>query len=118
MKLETMSLKEILALESKIEAAKIRAKTEALAEAKAKVQAIADQYGIALSDLVPKGRANGHFNGRANGKANGTRKRHVPAYKDPKTGIIWSGMGRPPRWLKGDRRKYEVNARGVLPAGE
>lgn len=30
-------------------------------------------------------------------------------YRDPKTGRIWSGRGRPPRWIEGqDRRPFEV----------
>jgi DNA-binding protein H-NS len=32
-----------------------------------------------------------------------------PKYRDPETGVEWSGLGRPPRWIKGkDREQFRM----------
>lgn len=32
-----------------------------------------------------------------------------PKYRDPKTGQTWSGRGRQPLWIKGDRADYSID---------
>lgn len=37
-------------------------------------------------------------------------------YKDPNSDKTWTGHGRPPAWLQGDRQQYEVGAQGKVGA--
>lgn len=65
-------------------------------EAKAKIRALIDTYGLTAQDvfpdLYPKGRA-------------GREKIHVRAkYRDPATGSTWTGRGKPPKWIEGKNR--------------
>ncbi len=48
--------------------------------------------------------------GRRPAETSGTKSRVVlPAkYKDPQSGKTWSGRGRPPAWLVGERDKYAI----------
>lgn len=39
-------------------------------------------------------------------------------YKDPNSDKTWTGHGRPPAWMQGDRAQYEVNAQGKGGAAE
>ena len=40
------------------------------------------------------------------------RKSTAAKYKDPNSDKTWTGHGRPPAWLQGDRMQYEVGAQG------
>lgn len=39
------------------------------------------------------------------GRGNGSVAVLAPKYRDPKTGVTWSGRGREPSWIKGKRRE-------------
>jgi DNA-binding protein H-NS len=33
----------------------------------------------------------------------------APRYRDPATGVTWTGRGKPPRWIEGkDRKPFEI----------
>ena len=40
--------------------------------------------------------------------ASSTRRPLPPLYRDKKTGKTWSGRGRQPLWIKGDRERYAI----------
>lgn len=69
------------------------ARRNEIAEAKAKISAIMQEFGLSTLDLV-------------GGKAKSDKiKAAVPAkYKNPETGELWTGRGRAPRWLDGKEK--------------
>ncbi|WP_081070892.1 H-NS histone family protein [Burkholderia territorii] len=39
----------------------------------------------------------------------GEKRKARPRYFNPETGVIWSGRGREPQWIRGkDRRMFEL----------
>ena len=91
------SYKELLAqresLERQIEEAKSREYAEVLNEIK---QKMAD-YGITLQELAGGRGAKGT-------KAARSRSGVAPKYRDPESGSMWSGRGKPPKWIAGQDR--------------
>jgi DNA-binding protein H-NS len=90
------SYKELLAqrekLEKQIEEAKAREYAEVLNEIK---QKMAD-YGITLAELGARGK---------HGKVGRPRAGVAPKYRDPDSGAVWSGRGKPPRWIAGHENR-------------
>ena len=78
--LARMSLVELTKLEQQIAVAKSAAQVRARNEVKEKIAQLAAKSGFKLSDLygVKAARSVG------------------PKWRDPKTGVLWSGRGRPP----------------------
>ena len=83
-------------------------KNEEMASARAsfldEVKARAASLGMSLADLVGLG------TGKATGAAKSSAKSSGAKYRNPKTGEIWSGRGRPARWIteleaKGHKRQ-------------
>ena len=93
MNISSLSLKELQDLSAKIEEAKPIARRAARDQVRTKVMALAVENGFTLRELV---------DGRS------LKSPVQPKYRDPKTGLTWSGRGRAPRWLKGSREQYAV----------
>lgn len=82
-------------LKSVVEAAEVARKREA-ADAIQAIRQIVLQYGISAEDIFGRARANG-----------GRRKRRgpvAPKYRNPETGVTWTGRGKPPQWIAGRNR--------------
>ncbi|AEF90264.1 histone family protein nucleoid-structuring protein H-NS [Delftia sp. Cs1-4] len=78
-------------LEAQIAAAQAARKAEGIAQARALI----GEYGLTAADIFP---APGK-------KAKGSVG--APKYRDPATGAIWTGRGKPPNWINGqDRTNY------------
>lgn len=79
--LARMSLAELSKLEQQIASAKVAAQSRARNEVKEKIAQLAAKSGFKISELygVKAARSVG------------------PKWRDPKTGALWSGRGRPPR---------------------
>jgi len=45
---------------------------------------------------------------KSNGQGRKNTARAVARYKDPQSDKTWSGRGRPPMWLVGDRKQYAL----------
>ena len=92
------SYKELLAqremLEKQIEEAKAHEYAEVLNEIKQKMV----DYGITLAEL-------GGGRGK-HSKVGRPRAGVAPKYRDPETGSMWSGRGKPPRWIAGRDRDH------------
>ncbi|MFA9217264.1 MAG: H-NS family nucleoid-associated regulatory protein [Sphingomonadaceae bacterium] len=74
------------------------ARRKEVAEAKAKIHAIMQEYGLTVADL-----------GAAAKPPKAPRKPVEVKYKDPATGDTWTGRGRAPKWLEGkDKAQYLV----------
>lgn len=76
-----------------------KARRTELAGALANIRSIMTEYGITPSDLGTAGRK------QQKPKKSGTVP---PKYRGPK-GQTWSGRGRQPTWLEGDRDQYLIN---------
>lgn len=87
---ELLQQQELLAL--KIEEAR---KSE-ITEAVSKVRALVDEYGLTAQDVFPSGR-------RA-GKSTRVGAKVPPKYRDPATGLTWTGRGKAPKWIDGKDR--------------
>jgi DNA-binding protein H-NS len=83
---DKMSLKELVALDGKIQNAIAEARTKERSEVKRKVAALALSYGMSISELFGG-------NGRAKSKS-------VAKYANPDDATdTWTGRGRKPNWL-------------------
>lgn len=82
-----------------------------LSDARTKVMAIMQEYGIKADELTANsGRGKGargakglklQAENQGQKKATRTRGPSTPKYKNPETGATWTGMGRMPNWAKG-----------------
>lgn len=87
--------KQIAELHAKAETAR----RKEIAEAKAQIQAIMNEYGLSVADL----------GGTSKQATKAPRKPVEIKYKDDATGKTWTGRGREPKWLEGkDKQKYRV----------
>jgi DNA-binding protein H-NS len=83
---DKMSLRELVALESKLQTAIAEARTRERSELKRKLAALASENGFAVSEL---------FGSRNGGKSIGAAKYANP--EDPAD--TWTGRGRKPNWV-------------------
>lgn len=84
-KLDKLSLKELMQLKERVETELPKRKNEAITEARAEMDKVASRYGLATVEILsPSGRTR-----RTGGR---------PKWRDPKTGATWTGQGRPPKW--------------------
>ena len=75
------------ALDAQIATAQAEAKAKAVIEARALIQ----EHGLTAADVFP-----------APGKAKVSVG--VAKYRDPATGVTWTGRGKPPNWINGKDR--------------
>ena len=70
------------------------------------------EFGAALEEVRTRVAEFGFTQEEVFGVASDRRRRRFnkrPRYRDPETGIEWSGWGREPFWIKGkDRKKFEI----------
>mgnify|MGYP003477218670 FL=1 len=95
------TLKELLqqqeALAQRIEEARKREIADAVASVRAQIA----EYGLTVQDVFPSGRKSGGKS-RAGAKV-------APKYRDPATGLTWTGRGKAPKWIHGkDRTRYLI----------
>ena len=94
------SVEELTAEREKLDA-EIKEKQDAeKASVIAQIKTVADTYGITADELV-------EAMGGLKSKRKGVKAK--PKYKDPATGVIWSGRGKEPAWIKGkDRDQFLI----------
>ena len=85
------TLAELQAQKAAIEKQIADAQHEARATAIAKVRALMAEYGLSTADLTAKG---------SSLKRAGTGAKVPAKYRDPASGMTWSGRGLQPNWLK------------------
>jgi DNA-binding protein H-NS len=82
-----LSLKELVALDEKIQKALVIARVRARSEVKQRIAEMASQHGFSLNEL---------FDGKAAGKNHGG----VARYENPADrSQTWTGRGRKPNWV-------------------
>ena len=89
------------ALERKIRALESEAKAEAISA----VRELMEEYELTVADLATKTSARSTPKSTAN-----TGRKIAAKYRDPVSGMTWSGRGLKPRWLSaalGDGNKIE-----------
>jgi DNA-binding protein H-NS len=87
--LERMSVKDLMALETEVQAAIAARRISEKLEVKEKLQALAEKNGYSMDELFGKG------------KRGGTRGTVAPKYRNPANAAeTWTGRGRMPVWMK------------------
>jgi DNA-binding protein H-NS len=93
------------------------------AEVVASIHALMQEHGLTVADLSDnhvgnagvkrRGRPAGSKNA-VNGSAKAAKSKLPPKYRDPVSGLTWSGHARPPAWIKEapDRDVFLINGRG------
>ena len=86
--LESMPINELKQLQKDVMKAISTYEDRQKAEARAKVEALAKEFGFSLSELV-------------NSDKKGGRSSVVPKYQHPENAALtWSGRGRQPKWFR------------------
>lgn len=90
--------KTLLAQKAELEAQIAAAQAERKAEGIAQARALVAEYGLTAADVFPPAST------RAAGNVG------QPKYRDPATGVTWTGRGKPPLWIKdvADRTPFEI----------
>ncbi|MDR0203534.1 MAG: H-NS histone family protein [Delftia acidovorans] len=61
-----------------------------------RVRELVEQFGLTQDDVFSTGKPKKVSIG-------------VAKYRDPATGVTWTGRGKPPRWIEGkDRKSFEI----------
>ena len=90
------SVEELTAEREKLDA-EIKEKQDAeKASVIAQIKQVAETYGVTADELV-------EAMGGLKSKRKGVKAK--PKYRDPATGVIWSGRGKEPAWIKGKKRE-------------
>lgn len=96
------------ALEKKI----AQARKREIASVVKQINSLIQQYGLTPEELRFPSRRASTANGATAAPAR--KPRATPAasavakYRDPETGKTWSGRGRAPRWIVGDKTNYLI----------
>ena len=89
--------KELLARKAELDAQIAQAQAEAKAKAVTEARALIQEHGLTAADVFPVAKAKGSVG--------------APKYRDPATGVTWTGRGKPPNWINGkDRAPFLIAA--------
>lgn len=95
-------LQELLAKRRELDAQINSEQSNAVKDAVTQARALIVQFDLTPSDIFPSAIVK-----RVN-KPDG-RRNPPPKYRDTATGKTWSGRGRTPRWIVGDKAQYAIN---------
>ena len=63
------------------------------------MRALVEEFGLTAQDVFPSG--------RARSATSGTKV--APKYRDPATGLTWTGRGKAPKWIQNqDRAQFAI----------
>ena len=102
MKETNASLDQLLHAKAELDARIEQIQREEKAQHIADIRKAMEQYGITLADL-------GNRRGRAD-KGKARAGAGIPRYLDPVSGATWTGFGRRPAWIAGDKESYRIAA--------
>lgn len=94
----SQSLKDLLQQRETLEKAIAEARQNEISAAVAKVREIVAEYGLTAQDIFP-----GRTGKSAGVKAGGSKV--AAKYRDPATGLTWTGRGKAPKWIDGKSRE-------------
>lgn len=92
----TPTVKELLTQIAALQAQVTEVRKIEVVEAVKKVHALIDEHGLSAHDIFPSPVKSVKV-GKKSAKA-------APKYRDPSTGVTWSGRGLEPKWLQGKNR--------------
>lgn len=96
------SLDQLLHAKAELDARIEQIQREEKAQHIAGIRDAMERYGITLTDL-------GNRRGRAD-KGKTRAGAGIPRYRDPVSGATWTGFGRRPAWIAGDKESYRIAA--------
>lgn len=96
------SLDQLLHAKAELDARIEQIQREKKAQHISDIRKAMEQYGITLADLG--NRRSRSDKGKARSGAG------VPKYRDPVSGATWTGFGRRPAWIAGDKESYRIAA--------
>ena len=75
------------------------ARRQELSGAISQARALVTEFGLTVQDVFPAG--------RARSASSGTKV--APKYRDPATGLTWTGRGKAPKWIQNqDRAQFAI----------
>lgn len=87
--------KEYQAQIAELEALAEQARQNEIAEARRQIRELMQSYSLSASDLLQSD---------AKSTSGKKSKTVLAKYKDPESGLMWTGRGRAPRWLDGKNK--------------
>ncbi|WP_316157787.1 H-NS histone family protein [Cupriavidus sp. BIC8F] len=95
--------KELMAQKAALEAHLEEVRANEVSSVIEQIQTLMAEYGLTVEDIAKRRR------GRPAGSGAGKAKSALPPkYRDPKTGMTWSGRGRKPAWLGRNPNKFLI----------
>lgn len=94
------SLDQLLHAKAELDARIEQIRNESKAKQVADIREAMEQYGVTFSDLGD----------RRGGKGKKRAGAGIPKYRDPVSGATWTGFGRRPAWIAGDKESYRIAA--------
>lgn len=102
----------LLAQKAALEKAIARTRQREIGKVIKEINTLIQEYDLSVSDLRFASTARSakvkQAPPRAPVKGRRTGARVVPQYRDPQTGATWSGRGRTPAWIVGDKQHYRI----------
>lgn len=93
------SYKELLKQRENLEQQINEARRQELSGAISQARALVTEFGLTVQDVFPAG--------RARSASSGTKV--APKYRDPATGLTWTGRGKAPKWIQNqDRAQFAI----------
>jgi len=92
------SLKELLKQQAALAQQIEEARKREIADAVARARDLVREFGLTEKDVFPTGRKPGNAGAKV-----------APKYRDPATGLTWTGRGKPPKWIGSkDRNQFLI----------
>lgn len=93
--LNSMSLSEMRELEVRLQKRIQSFVQEERLSAIKQTRKLVEEFGLAQSDVFGRPRSSGSLTGT----------KIEPKYRNPATGLTWTGRGKPPKWIEGKNRE-------------
>ncbi len=93
------SYKELLQAREALDKQIAEARQREIQHAVKQVRALVAEFGLGVQDVFPSGR----------GKSSTAGSKVAAKYRDPVSGKVWTGRGKPPKWIAGeDRNRFLI----------
>ncbi len=95
------TLSDLIAQKDALDAQIQQVRSESLKSVVFQIQALMRDHGLSMDDIMETKRSR-----TPRSIASSSPRVAAPArYQDPTTGKTWSGLGKPPNWIKGQNRE-------------
>jgi len=100
---------------ARIQAAIEERRSSAKSELRADIEQMLKDADLSLADVFPEISRGEKAAPRGRGR---TRAEATPKYKDPKSGTLWSGRGRSPKWVEQILTERGISIRDFKTSGD